>query len=110
MARTNIRILKGDALDLLPELIAESSGPLCIFHSACVLYWSDEAKAALDALLLDASHGREFFRVGLEPDIRRMTPSDRLVDIAVTRYRHGTVDSGVAARTSADCSLVTWLD
>jgi len=114
VARTEIRFFEGDALDFLPKLIVESPGPLCIYHSACIVYWSDEAKAALEALLLSASHGREIFRVGMEPDRQDVWPTKPFMDIVIARYRDGTVDSKVAAQIpnsfGRDTSLFTWLD
>ena len=44
VAATDIRMLQGDALDLLPRVLAETPGPLCVYHSACLMYWSPEAQ------------------------------------------------------------------
>jgi len=110
VARTEINYCEGDALELLPELIAGSPGPLCICHSACVLYWSTEAKAALDVLLSEASRGREFYRVGMEFDLQRPQTSDKFVEVVITHYCNGAADSEVVAYSTADGATFTWLN
>jgi hypothetical protein len=70
VAQTDIRTLEGDGLALMPRVLAETPSPLCVFHSTCLFYWSAEAKAALDALLIDASRSRDIYRVGIEPSER----------------------------------------
>jgi hypothetical protein len=55
VARTPIRMIEGDALDTLPAVLAETPDPLCVFHSACLMYWPAQAKAALDALSMQAA-------------------------------------------------------
>src|SRR3974390_779478 len=110
VTRTDIDFFQGDALDLLPEFIAKSEGPLCIYHSACVMYWSTEAKVALNALLLKASRDREFYRVGIEPSDGQAATSLGS-EISVAHYRDGTVDNRIVARlTTIDNSVMTWLE
>ena len=58
VARTEIRLLEGDALDMLPVALADTPSPICVYHSACLMYWSKEAKRALDELLQEASRDR----------------------------------------------------
>ncbi|MDG2005094.1 MAG: DUF2332 domain-containing protein, partial [Novosphingobium sp.] len=66
VARTDMQLIKGDALDCLPELLAGIEGPICVFHSVCLLYWPDAAKAALDELLCEAGRLRDIYRLGFE--------------------------------------------
>lgn len=106
VAGAGIDFFEGDALDLLPGLIPQSPGPLCVFHSACLLYWSEEAKARLHAQLLEASRGREFYRLanerGASPDAPELT---------ITHYRDGAVgENGFLARSSRDFGSVTWIN
>ncbi|HWU25978.1 MAG TPA: DUF2332 domain-containing protein [Rhizomicrobium sp.] len=112
VARTDIRFLEGDALDYLPDLIAENPGPLCVYHANCVLYWSPEARAALERLLLEASRGREFFRVEMEPDLQKIASAPNpILDIVIGHYRNGAVDSKVVAHaTLPDLALFKWED
>ena len=65
VARTEMRLLQGDALDLLPAALAQTPDPVCVFHSACLFYWSPEARQALDAQFLDAGRTREIWRIVL---------------------------------------------
>ncbi|HWU24929.1 MAG TPA: DUF2332 domain-containing protein [Rhizomicrobium sp.] len=112
VARTEISFFQGDALDLLAEQIAATSGPLCIYHSACVVYWSDEAKARLDALLRHASRGREFYRLQNEPDMKkaREQGQDFAVELVMTRYKDGAADSRIAGHFSPLRDFTTLLD
>lgn len=66
VAETDIRLLEGDALARLPEVLADTPSPLCIFSSACLYYWSDDMIAALDSMLTDASKTRDIWRVAIE--------------------------------------------
>jgi hypothetical protein len=107
VSKANLNLAKGDALDLLPIYIAASSGPLCIFHSACVVYWSDHAKAALDDLLLMASREREFFRVGMEPPL--VPRDDFYLEILASHYRHGSVETlALASIPSPRLDEIVW--
>lgn len=114
IARTDISFAKGDALDLLPQFITESPGALCIFHSACVVYWTAEAKDRLEALLLDASRGRELYRVSVEPDLQKVMNAGQFsatfTEVVVSCYRNGTVDHKLVARSAADNATITWLN
>jgi hypothetical protein len=114
VARVDISFLEGDALDLLLGLIAESPGPLCIYHANCLIYWSDEAKARLEAQLIEASRGRELYRVSIEPDSQKMSQAGAVAivsaDIVLSHYRDGVVDSKVVAHSAGDNAIITWLD
>jgi hypothetical protein len=71
VAATDIRMVRGDALETLSGVLAASDDSVCIFHSICLSYWTAEAKAELDALLSSASlGGRTIYRVGSEPSAR----------------------------------------
>jgi len=107
VAHTDISFLEGDALDRLPEAIEKTSGPLCIFHSACLLYWSAEAKAALNTLLLETSRNREIYRVGIEqPEDRSSLPN--LTEVIVSHYRDGAVNRKFIGESTNDFSSLTW--
>jgi hypothetical protein len=124
VARTDIRMLAGDALATLPQVLAETPGPLCVFHSTCLFYWPVEAKAALESLLTEASRGREIWRVGIEPAERfdgwyagRGERPDGAQGIAeacwgeiiVSRYGDGVAARRLAARTAWDGASTEWL-
>jgi hypothetical protein len=123
VARTDIRFLQGDGLELLPHVLADTPSPLCIFHSATLFYWSPDAKASLEELLKESSRERDIYRVGLEPSEQFIAwqqgrgggDSDGKDipkgEIMVTRYRDGAAESRVVAHNNrADYGSVEWLD
>jgi hypothetical protein len=117
-------MIEGDALDTLPAVLADTPDPLCVFHSACLMYWSSQAKAALDALLVDASRNRSIYRVAMEPTDRFMSEQKGRADgseqsgggarirgeAIVTRYHGGVVDRIATARTAPHYGFVEWID
>jgi hypothetical protein len=116
VADTDIEFFEGDALDALPKLLEQDQGPLCIFHSACVVYWSEEAQAELDALLLKASPGRTFYRLSIEPDIKQRLrdlkqSGDRAPiksEVALSRYFNGAVETTIVADLFTQLSRMIW--
>ena len=109
VAATDIRKIKGDALQTLPGVLAATSDPLCIFHSICLSYWTAESRAELDVMLACASRGgRTIHRVGSEPSARfsawnkghnraqgaKPPPSG---EITITRYAGGETESRIVA-------------
>ena len=118
-------MLQGDALDLLPSVLSNTSSPLCIFHSTCLFYWSADAKAALEHLLAGASRDRDIYRVGIEPAEhydswyagRADTPaqSEGIAetswgDVTIARYSGGSIDSHIVAHTAWDGQSFEWID
>jgi hypothetical protein len=119
VARTDIRVLQGDALDLLPGVLDKTPGPLCVFHSACLFYWDAEARQALDRELLEASRGREIWRMGIEPDEgwnawnQGRSPQERSAGpvggVTIWRYRDGAAESRFVANNSSDYGTLQWI-
>jgi hypothetical protein len=121
VARTDIRLLRGDALERLPEVLATTPSPLCVFSSSCLFYWTAEAREALDALLADASSERGIYRVGLEASDRfdtwrtgrAETPEHRRLagtpnEMTLTRYHSGGLEARLLARTNPDYQVIEW--
>jgi hypothetical protein len=123
VAATDITLMKGDALDLLPGVLAGLSAPICVFHSTTLMYWSPDSKAALDTFLKEASHARDIWRVGIEPSEkydawyagRSNTPDQAKRveqaswgDVKITRYHNGNADTRLAAGTAWDGAVVEW--
>jgi hypothetical protein len=122
-ARTDICLFKGDALDRLSQALAISHGPVCVFHSVCLLYWSGEARAALHRKLCEASHSRDIFRLGFELSEEfaawhagqgvQPAPGKRVpgmtFDITCTCYGAGTAESRIIAHTTPDFTSLNWL-
>jgi hypothetical protein len=107
----------------MPEALAMIEGPVCVFHSVCLLYWPDEAKAALDALLCEAGLTREIFRLGFElsaafdayhagrgdsPEAVER-PQGATFDVTSTRYAGGGAESRVIAHMTPDFASLAWL-
>ena len=98
-------------------------GPVCVFHSVCLLYWPAEAKAALEAQLRAAGRVRDIYRLGFElsegfdafhagrganPEaIER--PQGATFDVTFTRYLGGDAESRVIAHMSPDFTSLYWL-
>lgn len=61
-----LRILEGDALETLPSLLRELPGTLCLLHTHCMGYWTQEAKAGLDDLLRREACERDIHRVAID--------------------------------------------
>lgn len=123
VARAGVRVVEGDALDHLPRLLAETPDPVCVFHSACLFYWGDGAKAALERQLIAASRGREIWRIGVEPADgwnawnRGKSASAQGPDepqrpvggVTLWRYRDGTAQSRFVAHNSSDYGTLQWV-
>jgi hypothetical protein len=62
------RLLGGNALDLLPEVLATipSDQTLCVFHTHTVNQFPLEARVCLSALLAEHTLGRDLYRVSIE--------------------------------------------
>jgi hypothetical protein len=62
------RLLRGDALDLLPAVLAEAPAEtaLCVFSSFTVYQFRPEDRERLAELIADAARRRPVYRVGLE--------------------------------------------
>jgi hypothetical protein len=61
-----LRIIAGNALEVLPSLLAEMPGTLCVLHTHCMGQWSERAKNELDDILRHASRDRDIHRVGID--------------------------------------------
>jgi len=119
VAQTDIRMIKGDALETLLGILAQTADPLCLFHSVCLSYWSDEARAQLDVLLVDASHSRTLYRVGSEPsrafsawnkghDRSGQSKPQSSGEIEIVRYQNGRIEGRVVG-TSGTHQPFEWL-
>jgi hypothetical protein len=118
VAGSDIAWRQGDALGHLAQALADTPDPVCVYHSACLFYWSAEGKAALDAQLRTASHDRPIHRLGIEPTERfdewqagrgDATPGAS-GEITITTYRGGEAQSRIVGRLSPDFGTVWWLD
>jgi hypothetical protein len=123
VSRTEIKMLQGDALERLPEALDATDGPVCVFHSVCLLYWAAEAKAALHALLRDTGRVRDIYRLGFElsdmhdayhagrgeVDGYAARPAGATFDVALTHYGRGEPTSRVLAHATPAFTSLYWL-
>jgi hypothetical protein len=72
-----IRILVGDALELLPNLLTDLPGALCVLHTHCMGQWTEEAKTRLDNILRHAARERDIHRIGIDRIYREGADSIR---------------------------------
>lgn len=63
----NLRIIEGNALEVVQPLLEELPGRLCILMSYCRGHWSAEALKELDEVLRRASRHREIHRLDVDP-------------------------------------------
>jgi hypothetical protein len=62
------RLLAGDALDILPEVLATipPDQAVCVFHTHTINQFPAEARARLTTLLANHAFGRKLYRVAIE--------------------------------------------
>jgi hypothetical protein len=100
------RLVAGDALALLPRLLAEAppGATLCVLDTFVVVQLAPEQRARLTALLAQASHERAIFRVSIDwPD----TPHPC---VELTRFAGGQAGQpALLAYTHAHGRWLEWL-
>lgn len=123
IAASDVTMLEGDALMHIDQALADAPDPVCVFHSACLFYWPKQAKQALEDRLLEASRGRDIWRIGIEPsdtfdewhkgrigeEEDEAQARQRSGEIAITRYRGGEAQRRVVGRPNADYGKTDWL-
>jgi hypothetical protein len=105
-ARTPLRVVQGDALSVLPDVLAGLPDPVCVFHSHCLYQWPEAAKDAFEHLLADASRTRGIHRIGIEhftgsgPEVPRFVLGGHplIHDIRLMTYRGGEVTTEILGR------------
>jgi hypothetical protein len=107
VARVNPpRLLAGDALDLLPGVLAEvpKGALLVIVHTFTLNQFSEEALHRFRSLLVDASHARDVVEVGIE-----MMHGESYARLALSDYRAGAVNVRQLARCDGHVRWLEWL-
>ncbi len=99
-------ILAGDALSLLPEMIAKAppDTALCVFHSLVIYQFSAEQRERLTTLLLDASMRRSIFHISFEKHRGAEDPKLHLLS-----YVQGVQTQHLLAKCSAHGRWLEWL-
>ena len=94
-------IRAGDALALLPQVLAElPDGAVCISHTIVTYQFSPEMKEDLDAFLRNAT--RPLYRLGLEYDGKNYA-------LTLSRYGHGACEETVLAHAHPHGTWMDWL-
>ncbi len=98
-------ILRGDALELLPDVLGQvpQGETVCVYHSFVTYQFSQEMRAAFDALLTAAGLRRTVWRLSLEGR------TDHECLLTLRRYRDGTREERVLARAHSHGAWLEWL-
>lgn len=120
--QTNIQTFRGDALSELPDILSWAPSPVCVYHSSCLMYWSQPAKDALHQLLLDSSHARDIYHVSVEPPEGHLSPSDTtgvraldtapkpMAEVIISHYQKGSARRRYVAHSNAGSTSYRWVE
>lgn len=97
-------IRTGDALELLPEALSEipPREPACVYHTFVTYQFSDEARAALDDMLIAASLRRPVWRLGWEGTLTGEAP------LLLYRYLNGVREKRLLALCQPHGAWMDW--
>lgn len=96
------RLVAGDALGLLPGLLQQNSGPLCLVHCMSLQRWPADRREALQRCLTEASADRVLHRLGLE-----MEGEDCCLDHLI--YDRGAESTRRLARCEPHGAWIRWV-
>ncbi|MGE0387797.1 MAG: DUF2332 domain-containing protein [Gammaproteobacteria bacterium] len=104
------RILQGDAVKVLPEVLAQAGpGPLCVFHSCCVYQWPAAVRSDLEAIMREHGRTRRIHCLAIEPDWSKqpaMLPNyPEAITTSACDYTHTRYEGG-----RADTSHLGWVE
>ncbi|MCB2073546.1 MAG: DUF2332 domain-containing protein [Novosphingobium sp.] len=112
VSESGIELRKGDALELIDDALADTPGPLCVYHSACLSYWPQDARDALEEKLRQASRTRDIYRAGIEAPAAACawhtgssgskagtrSPAGITSELSLARYRNGKAEHAVISQ------------
>lgn len=98
-------ILRGDALELLPEAMAAAPEhePVVVYHSMVTYQFSDDMREAFNAMLIMASLRRPVWRLSLEGTLSGDCP------LLLYSYRDGSKEKRHLANCNAHGEWMEWL-
>lgn len=119
-ARTEIPLVKGDALAVVPRFLESMRRPICILAAHCLYQWPSEARAALDLELRQASRRQPLHLIRIDHpaalDPARATTNATADDLAPMEheaihvaYHNGEVRETLVARYDSYGRRATWL-
>ena len=96
-------ILSGDALALLPEVLAKvpPQDAVCVYHTIALYQFSDAMKTELAAILAAAGLSRPIWHLSFEFD-----ETDYVLTLA--RYHQGLVEQSLLAQAQAHGGWIDW--
>ena len=99
-------LLRGDALDLLPEVLADVpvGATTCVFHTFTLSQFPEQARERFDELLRERARGRDLYRVSVEWLGADDAPLLRLV-----AHENGEEKAALLARCDDHGEWVEWL-
>ena len=98
------QIRAGDALDLLPDALAEipPDGTVCVYHTIAIYQLSSAMREALEDMLTVAGLRRPLWRLSFEFDGKDCA-------LALIQYRDGTREEQMLARAHPHGTWLEWL-
>jgi hypothetical protein len=119
--RSNIPVVRGDALKRVPPILATMKNPICVMATHCLYQWPEAARSALDAELRAASAHRNIYQVTIDHpsalNPARVMPKANIDDdqmpieheAVLTRYRDGKAASHLLGRYDSLGRRGIWL-
>jgi hypothetical protein len=97
-------IRAGDALELLPEALSEipARETACVYHTFVTYQFLEDARAALDDMLIAASLRRPVWRLGCEGTLSGETP------LLLYHYQDGTREKRLLALCQSHGAWIDW--
>ncbi len=120
-ARSNIPVVRGDALKRMPPILATLRNPICVVATHCLYQWPEAARVALDAELRGASASRTIYQITIDHPsalnpARVLPKNDTAEDempleheAVLTRYRDGKATSHLLGRYDSLGHRGIWL-
>ena len=104
-SQETLPIRKGNALELLPEALAEAPAheAVCVYHSFVTYQFSEEQRAALDNLLIAASLRRPIWRLSFEGTLSGDAP------LILYAYESGVRAKQLLAQCQPHGAWLEWL-
>ncbi|MGE0384949.1 MAG: DUF2332 domain-containing protein [Gammaproteobacteria bacterium] len=110
-------LMQADAMQVLPDLLAQCRGPVCVLNSHCIYQWPEALKARLDQVLLDAAAaGARVQRISVEmlgfqgpPTVAPARVREKDIEIRAIDYGGGVAVSRVIGYTHVYGRWIDWL-
>ena len=94
-ARIPLTTIRGDAMNVVPELLPKLEHTPVIFHSVCLYQWPRSHQNKFHEVLLEASYNRTIYRLGadyIQDNPVRPSRPDPAMDLFAVNYKDGKAD------------------